>query len=180
MVKIKQPRIKKRRASPTPDEINRINETISRRAGFKIQDRDSYDLAFNDYLNIDDKTIKSTERKLRDNAFEDFLKDHPEVTRERLFTKAKGKDLRRDRLQTAKRVVKTRKQFIREGAKAVDLKDFDTARQKISKEIKQRRTFTVPAKLKGRVVFALKTSVVVRGKSQTRFRDSKGRFVSGR
>lgn len=181
MVKIKQPRTKKRRASPRPDEINRINETLFNRAGFKIQDRDSYDLAFNNYLNIDEKTIKGTERKLRDNAFEDFIKEHPEVSSERLFTKkAGGKDLRRDRLKTAKRVVKTRKEFIQKGASKVDLKGFDTARQRVSKDIILRRTFTVPARVKGRVVFAVKTSVVVKGKKLTRFRDARGRFVSGR
>lgn len=177
MVKIKQRRNRGRRPSPTPEEIDRINETIFNRAGFKIQDRDSYDLAFNDYLNINEGSITSAEKKLRDNSFEEFISQHPEVSKERLFTKAKGKDLRRDRLKTAKRVVRTRKEFIKQTAPEVDLKGFDTARQKVSKEILRRRTFTVPATIKGRVVFAIQ---ITNKRGIKQLKDSKGRFVSAR
>ncbi len=166
-----------RRITP-PDEIDRINERLFRESKFQIQDRDSYDLAFNDLMSIDDKTITSNQKTLREKAFKDFVKNHPEVTEERLFTKAKGKDLRRDRLKTAKRVVKTRKDFLKQGARKVDLKGFDTARQRISKDVARRRRFTLPARIKGRVVFAQKTSVKVKGKIQVRFRDAKGRFSS--
>ncbi len=161
-------------------EIDRINDRLFRESRFQIQDRDSYDLAFNDLISIDEKSLSSSQKKLRDDAFKDFIRQHPDVSTERIFTKAKGRDLRRDRLQTAKKVVTTKRQFTREGASQVDLKGFDTARQKVSKQIIRRRTFTVPARIKGRVVFAIKTSVVVKGKKQTRFRDAKGRFVSGK
>ena len=51
---------------------------------------------------------------------------------------------------------------------------------KVTKEILERRAFTVPARIKRTVVYAIKTSVVVRGRRQVRFRDTKGRFASGR
>ncbi len=177
MVKIKAKRIKQRRITP-PDEIDRINERIFRESKFKVQDRDSYDLAFNDLLSLDDKAITSNQRALRTNSFQDFIREHPEVSTERLFTKVgKGKDLRRDRLRTAKKVVETREEF-KGKASDVDLRGFDTARQKVKKAVLRRRTFTVPAQVKGRVVFAMRTSVTVKGKSQVRHRDSRGRFSS--
>lgn len=166
-----------RRITPS-DEIDRINDRLFRESKFQIQDRDSYDLAFNDLLSLRDGDLSSNQRRLRNTGFSKFISEHPEVAKERLFTKAKGRDLRRDRLQTAKRVVTTRKEFIKEGAREVDLKGFDTARQKVTRQIISRRTFTVPARIKGRVVFAKKISVVVKGKSVVRFRDSKGRFAS--
>ncbi len=165
-----------KRKSPDPDDIDRINETLNQRAGNQIQDRDSYDLAFDDYMGIMRAAPK--QRKLRNDAFADYSQKHPDVSTERLFTKAKGKDLSRDRLRTAKRVVKTRKGFIKAGAANVDLKGFDTARQKVTKAQRIQRDFTIPARIKGRVVFARKTSVVVKGRSVVRHRDSKGRFVS--
>ena len=177
MVKIKAPRFKERRFTP-PDEIERINERLFRESKLKIQDRDSYDLAFNDLMSLDDRTISAKQKTLRNDAFQDFLREHPEVSGERLFTKAKGRDLRRDRLKTSKRVVKTRKEFIKETAPEVDLKGFDTARQRVTKEILRRRTFAVPARIKGRVVFAMRTSVVVKGKRQVRHRNAKGQFSS--
>ncbi len=137
-------------------------------------------MAFNDILSTNDASLSAKQKELRTKAFREFVEEHPDTSTERLFSKAKGRDLRKDRLKTAKKVVTTRKEFIKEGAKEVDLKGFDTARQKVTKEILRRRTFTVPARVKGRVVFAIKISVVVRGKSLTRFRDSKGRFVSGK
>ncbi len=168
-----------RRITPS-DEIDRINERLFRESKFQIQDRDSYDLAFNDLFSQTETGLSGKQKEMRNKAFGEFVSEHPAVSTERLFKKAKGRDLRRDRLKTAKRVVKTRKEFERATAPEVDLKGFDTARQKISKEVIRRRTFTVPARSKGRVVFAMKTSVRVRGKSVVRHRDSKGRFVSAR
>ncbi len=165
-----------RRKSPDPDDISRINEALDQREGFKIQDRDSYDLAFNDYMGI----IKadSRQRSFRNDAFNDYRQRHPDVSPERLFSKAKGKDLRRDRLHTAKKVVKTRKEFIKQTAPKVDLKGFDTARQGVTRKQRIARDFTIPARSGKRVVFAMKTSVVVRGTRVVRYRDSKGRFAS--
>ena len=162
-----------KRESPDAEDIERINETLEQREGFKIKDRDSYDLAFDDYLS--DTAFKES---VRDDAFDEYVESHHDVSKERLFTKAKGRDLRRDRLKTAKKVVTTRKAYIKGGARHLDLRGFDTKRQRITKEQVIRRTFTIPARSRGRVVFAMRTSVVVRGRSVARHRDSKGRFVS--
>ncbi len=161
-----------------PEDVDRINDRLFREARFQIQDRDSYDLAFNDLFTKSTDELTGRQLKLRKDGFNLFRKDHPEVSKERLFTKAKGKDLKRDRRRTARRVVTTREQFIKEGASEVDLKGFDTARQKVKREVIRRRTFNVPARVRGRVVFAKKTSVVVKGKRVVRFRDARGRFVS--
>ena len=161
-----------------PDSIEMINEMIEMRDEVSVQDRDSYDLAYNSYMGLEEKELNNKQRAMRTIVFDDYVDKHPEVSEERLFTKAGGKDLRRDRLQTAKRVVKTRKAYIRATAPEVDLRGFDTARQKVSKEVKIRRTFTIPARVKKRIVFAMKTSVVVRGKSQVRFRNALGQFSS--
>ena len=163
-----------------PDEIDRINERLFRESKFQIQDRDSYDLAFNDLLSTDESDMSLNQKRLRNNAFGDYVSDHPDVAKERLFSKAKGRDLRRDRLKTARKVVTTRKQYIKGGASKLDLKGYDTARQRITKDISRRRTFTVPAKVRGKIVFALRTSVVVRGKSMVRHRDALGRFASAK
>lgn len=160
------------------EEVDRINDRLFRESKFEIQDRDSYDLAFNDLLSLTEKDLSSKQKGLRNDGFGDYLNDHPEVSEERLFTKVgKGKDLRRDRLKTAKKVVRTKEKF-RGKASIVDLAEFDTRTQKVTKEITRRRRFNIPAKVKGRVVFAVKTSVVVMGKSQVRFRNSKGQFSS--
>ena len=163
-----------------PDEIDRINERLFRESKFQIQDRDSYELAFNDLLSTAEDDLSLDQKRLRNNGFDDYVSDHPDVAKERLFSKAKGRDLRRDRLRTAKKVVTTRKQYIKGGASKLDLKGYDTARQRITKGIAQRRTFTVPSRIKGRVVFSVKTSVVVKGKRLVRYRDARGRFASVR
>lgn len=175
----------RRRRSPTPEELERIAEELFNRAEFQIQDRDSFDLAFQDYMGFSDADVKvdSDKKKFQEDAFKLYVSEHPEVSTERLFTKAGGKGvrgLRIDRRTTAKRVVKTRKRFIREGATEVDLQAFDTVRQRLTKDIRERRIFTIPATRKGKVIFARKTAVIVMGKSQVRFRDSFGRFVSSK
>ena len=153
-----------RRKSPTPEEIERINETLDTREGFKIQDRDSYDLAFDDYMGI--VKADTDQKDFRTKAFNNYLSTHPDISKERLFKKAKGTDLRRDRLRTAKTVVKTRGAFIKATAPEVDLKGYDTARQKVTKEQRIQRTFTVPARVKGRVVYSMKTSVTIQYKTK--------------
>ncbi len=162
------------------DEIDRINERLFRESKFQIQDRDSYDLAFEDLIEVDERNLSSRQKTLRNDSFADYKQLHPDVSPERLFRKAKGKDLRRDRLKTAKRVVTTRKKYIKGGASRLDLKGYDTARQGVTKKVIQRRTFTVPALVKGKVTRAVKTSVIVKGKRLVRHRDALGRFASVR
>ena len=163
-----------------PDEIERINERLESESRMQIRDRDSYDLAFSDLLKTPEKELSPKQKKLRDMAFGEYKKSHPDVSKDRLFKEARGKDLKRDRRQTAKGIVTTIKDYKKKGASKVDLKGYDTARQKIKKDILRRRTFTIPARIKGRIVYSIKTSVVVMGKRHVRFRDSKGRFASGK
>lgn len=163
----------------TPEEdIERINERLRSFAAMQIQDRDSYDLSFNSLFGQTEAGLSSQQKTLRGNAFEKFVDANPNVSKERIFKKARGKDLARDRRTTAKRIVTTRKEFEKAGATRVDLKGFDTKRQKFTKQIAQRRVFTVPARIKDKVVFTQRTFVVVKGKKMLRFRDSKGRFGS--
>ncbi len=162
------------------EEIDRINERLFNTSSVQIQDRDSYDLAFNDLLSVNEKEITPKQNSFRANAFRDYVVDHPDVSTKRLFTRAKGKDLERDRRQTARRVVTTQKEFERETAPDVDLKGFDTARQKVSRRIRIQREFTTPARLKGKIVFTKKEFVTVKGKRQLRFRSPSGRFASGK
>ena len=161
-----------KRESPDAEDIERINETLDQREGFKIQDRDSYDLAFDDYLQ--DTAFKES---VRDDAFADYVESHPDVSKERLFTKAKGRDLRRDRLKTAKKVVTTRKAYIKGGARHLDLKGYDTARQRITKIQRIQRVFTIPARRKGRIVFAME---IKNKRGIIQHKDFKGVFVSVR
>ena len=157
-----------------------IIENVESQGGEGIQDRDSFDMIYDGYMNIDSDNITPKQAKLRNRIFKEFVDIHPDVSTERLFKKAKGKDLRRDRLKTARKVVTTRKKYIKGGASKLDLKGYDTARQRVTKGIIQRRTFTVPARVRGKIVFALRTSVVVRGKSVVRHRDALGRFASAK
>lgn len=164
------------RRQPYELDLARINELLEQREGYKIQDADSYELAYNDYMGIV-KTDKS-QRIMRDNAFTAYVNKHPEVSKEHLFKKAKGRDLSRDRLRTAKKVVTTRRAYIKGGARHLDLKGYDTARQRITKQQRIERTFTVPARIRQKVVYAMRTSVVVKGHRVLRHRDSRGRFAS--
>ena len=165
-----------KRKSPDPDDIDRINETLDQREGFKIQDRDSYDLAFDDYMGI--VRANTDQKKLRNDAFNDYFQKHPDISKERLFKKAKGRDLSRDRLRTAEKVVTTRRAYIKGGARHLDLKGYDTARQRITKQQRIERIFTIPARIRKKVVYAMRTSVVVKGHRVLRHRDSRGRFAS--
>ena len=161
-----------------PDEIDRINERLEREAKLEIQDRDSYDLAFSDLLNLDEDELSMDQKKMRSEGFNDYVGTHPDVSTNRLFSKAKGKDLRRDRLKTAKRVVKTEKDYIKGTAPKVDLKGYDTARQRTAKKIRKSKVFTIPTIRKGKVVHSIKTSVVIKGNTVIRYRDMTGKFTS--
>ncbi len=160
------------------DDPDRLSERLRQEARFKIQDRDSFDLAFSDIVSLGESELSAKQKSFRGRVFERYASANPDISRERVFQQAEGKSLRRDRKQTAKRVVKTKREFLREGASQVDLKGFDTARQKFRKELKVRREFNVPAQIGRRIVLTKRISVSVRGKAQVRFRDRRGRFAS--
>lgn len=146
----------------TPEtEPDRLAERLNSQFGNEIQDRDSFDNSFNRLLSLEENELSSGQRTLREQTFVQLRNKVPGIDSRRLFQEAGGKDLKRDRLKTAKKVVKSKKVFISRGASRVDLKGFDT--------------LTVT---KGRVMFAKRIFVTVRGKQQVRFRDRKGRFTS--
>lgn len=160
------------------DDPDRLADRLRDRFRNKIQDRDSFDLAFNRALELRESELTSKQKTFRNQTFKSYLSKNENVSQERLFTKAKGKDLKRDRLVTAQEVVETREEFVKKGARKVDLKGFDTARQKLDRKIARKRLLIIPSRVRGKVVFSERTFVVIRGKKIVRFRDSKGRFAS--
>jgi|TARA_Y100000034_G_C6904939_1_gene419618 hypothetical protein len=161
------------------DDIDRMSERIFNESGILVQDRDTFDLAFNDVISKDEDELTSEQVDFREDVFRLFVREHPGVRTDRLFKKAGGKDLKRDRRKTAKRIVQTDKEFIKKGARRVDFAGFDIKEEEINvKQLRRRKEFVIPATVKRKVIFARKTFVKVKGKSQVRFRDVKGRFAS--
>ena len=79
----------------------------------------------------------------------------------KLFEKAGGKDLERDRRTRAKVVTTDPDVYVRRGARRIDLQGLDT-----------------PSTVKGKVVLSRQEEISRRGKQVTIFRDRKGRFSS--
>ena len=142
----------------------------------QIQDRDSFDLAFNDLLVVTESELSGSQRSLRNRVFKAYVKENKDVSTKRLFKEAKGRSLSKDRKTTAKEVVTTIQEFKKKGARQVDLKGFDTIRQKFDKKVAEEREFDIPARVRGKVVFARRETVTVRGKKQARLRNAKGQF----
>lgn len=172
-----------------PEEIEEMSDRIDQESGLLVQDRDSFDLAFSNITEIKDADLSSKQLNFRDDVFRRYLQQHPAVRPDRLFKKARGKDLEKDR-KTTEPIVKSDKEFIRRGARRFDFAGFDVKlpatdkeltpkqRQKLIRDVRTRKEFVIPATVKKKVVFARKTFVVVKGKEQVRFRDSLGRFAS--
>lgn len=158
------------------EDIDRIAENLDIAEGVVISDRDSFDLALERYI-PDNELSKDS----KDKIFNTFRLDKPEVSEEKLFKKAKGKSLKRDRQQTAKTVVQTREEFIEKGARRVDFAGFDIKESEIRKlKLKPPKEFKIPATVKSKVVFAKKTTVTIKGKKIVRLRDQLGRFASAK
>lgn len=165
-----------RRKTPE-DEERRLSERIMNNYRREIKDKGSFDLAFSKELQLSDKELTDNQRKLRDNVFKRYSSTREvqkeikagDFTKADLFKKAGGKDLEADRRRTAKVVVKDKKEYVKRGARRVDLKDYDTAKSRL-----------VPARRKGKVVYAYKTHVKIKNKVYVRHRDRNGRFVSVR
>lgn len=158
------------------EDIERIAENLDISEGAVISDRDSFDLALNRYI-PDIKLSKENKEKV----FSAFRKKNPAVSKEGLFKKAGGKDLKRDRRQTAKTIVKTREEFIKKGSRRVDFAGFDIKESQIRRlKLKPPKEFRIAATVKNKVVFAKRVTVVIKGKSIVRLRDQLGRFASGK
>ena len=170
------------RRKTTDDDIDRLVENLLLQEGDFIQDRDSFDLSLKRYIPEENFSDRS-----KDKIFNEIINQKPSVLRERLFKKAKGKDLQRDRRQTAKIVVKTREEFIKRGSKRVDFAGFDIKESEIRRQaIISRKGFDVASvitiKKTGirKVVFSKRESVIIKGKSFVRHREKLGRFVSAK
>lgn len=154
------------------EELDRLSERIWADAQGNIIDRDSFDDAFEDYIGEGAKVTEKQLTLLRPKVFKRIVANHPEISRGRLFRKAKGKDFARDKAKKARVVVTDKKEYVKRTAPRVDLKDYDMP-------VKRRKPqFNVLGRVGGRVVYARRTFVIVSGKRRLRYRDSKGRFVS--
>jgi hypothetical protein len=123
-----------KRVTP-PEEIERLAERIHSEFKDKIDDKETFNQAFEDYLEV---TLTPKQKTtLRQKTFSEYAKLEPDV----------------------RRVVKKRKKRV--VRRKVPVKEFE-----------------IIGKQKGRIVFARKITIKVRGKSQTRYIDKRGRYVS--
>lgn len=158
-------------------DAERLAEALWIDSRGKIVDVDTFDMYWDDFFK---EQGQSNERdvKLKPKVFRHLKNQHPEIRTTRTFKEAGGRDLRRDRKRTAKEVV-TRKEDYK-SAQRQDLSGLDTKGGKkiTAKKPVKRKTFSFVGKRKGKIVYARKTFVVVKGKRQARFRDKRGVFVS--
>lgn len=170
---------RKRLPSPTDEEIDRIAEAIDNLDSFrKIQDMDSFDLAFDDYF--DQNEDLKFNSSVRDDVFKSLREKHPSrIVDDRVFSKAGGKNLKQDRKKTSKRIVKTNKRYIKAGASRVDLQGYDT-KVRTEKKAKVKRDLNVAGRIRDKIVFSSRETITIRNRSVVRYRDQLGRFVSVR
>lgn len=163
----------------TPEfEIDRMNERMFNESATLIQDRDSFDLAFSEIMEADEGDLSSKQKAFREDVWNAYRASHPNVRPDRLFSKAEGDDLKKDR-KTTEPIVKSDVQFIKKGAKKFDFAGFDVKESEINRaKIRARKEFVIPAIIKKKVVFVQKTYVNVKGREQVRYRDKFGRFAS--
>lgn len=145
--------------TPPPEDVDRVAETLWTESRGKIVDRDTFDQAYDDYMG----GFQSGRHKsvFKPAVFDKVRQNHDKVSPKRLFTGAKGKNLKQDQRQTAKTVVTSREEYKKRGASKV-------------------RVYNLTGRIKGKVVRVRATTIVVRGKSLVRYRDRKGRFASRR
>ena len=167
-----------KRSSPTDKDFERIAETIINTDDYgKIQDKDSFDIEYDDYFEHNGEFFERD--RFRDKVY-DKVKEQLRTYEGSVFTDAGGKDLKRDRQQTAKRIVNTRKQYIKEGASKVDLKGYDTQidpQPKKPKRVVDKSQYNKPVKYKGKVIYGRETTHLLYGKTITRVRNAKGQFI---
>lgn len=149
------------------EEADRLAQRIFNEHG-TIETESEFNTRFNSLVDVPESELSGKQKQFRQDVQDEFSKTFsPRLagdTNESLFKRAGGTDLRRDRQRTAKTVVKTEQEFIRKGAKRVDLQGLDT-----------KRTL---GRSRGKTVLVVRRDkVIVKGKKVTRFRDKKGRFV---
>lgn len=150
-----------RRTSPSldDDEVDRRVQPLLQEFGDGIKDRDSFDYAFLRFL--DQVEYESGNQKVFADKVWERVRKRKGLEDQKLFTKAGGKNLKKDRQIAAKTVVTTPAEYIRRGARRVDLAGYDT----------------VGIDRKGRIVKARRVQIIIRGKRYIRYRDQKGRFT---
>lgn len=143
----------RKRPSPTLAEIeDTIEPAISNNfPGVDLTNKEDFDKAWNNYFQ--DKELIQSSVKTMNTAYDVHL-----------FRQAGGKDLEKDRRTLAKETVSTPERYIRRGSQRVDLPGVDTP-------------FSYSGIRKGKRVIAKRDKVIIKGKTYTRFRDKKGRFV---
>lgn len=157
-----------KRETPTEEDAIRISDYLLSHYRDKISDRASFNVAYSDYMQTSEDELEGGLSELRDMAWNKYSR--ADIKEQKQFKEAGGKSLTRDRRTTAETVVTTRKEYRKRGASEVDLKGFDT----------KKRKYSVPARLKGKVVYTRKETITVRNKSVIRYRDRRGRFASHR
>jgi len=167
----------------TTEEVDRMADRIINESSVSVQDRDSFDLAYRNIVEMNDDELSSRQRSFRKRVFDHVRGRNPDIRSDRLFRKAGGRDLKKDRERTGA-VVYSDEQYIKRGARNVDFAGYDIRERDIPKKAHFRKEFTIPALQKirrtgeTRQVFVKRESVVIRGVPKQVFRDSKGRFAA--
>lgn len=171
----------------TPEtDAERLAERLWRQARGSIEDRESFDEAYEQYLSDEGANPLSNaqDKKLREKVWQALNKFH-NITKKNVFKEAGGKDLKRDRQRTAKVVVSSVQEYKRRGASNVDLKGYDTKRpRRSSKRNVRRKLLTAQRQAKykynysGRVKSRIVPARRIITKKGARFIDRKGRYVS--
>lgn len=144
---------KKRRPSPTEDDINRIAETLKNNDNFKqIKNKTSFDRAYDDYFEeIGQEWIEND--KLRSKVWEQYTEEYPERLQEFEDTR------------------------VTEQGRKVKVTKFQTEQGEVI-SVREKREFNRLGKVKGRITYTEETKVTIKGKSYPRLRDKFGRFAS--
>lgn len=152
-------------------DSERIAKELLRRAGKSIQDRGTFDDAFLQYMGAAGEPLIE-KSKFSDKVFRDYRdiaeRDGKTISKKNIFKDAGGKNLKRDRETTANVVVDSSIEYTKKGAGKVDLRGYDTRKER----------FIFTGRQKGSIVDARKITIRFRGKSQTRYIDRRGRYVS--
>lgn len=128
-----------------------------------IKTEEEFDRAFNKYFSSGGLT--PTQRQdtiLRRATKQVILTDMPHLHR-----RAGGKDYHKDTQKKHRRITKDEKQYIKVGAKNIDLKNYDDKKPK----------FRYIGKIKNKTVYATLQTISIKGKPRAVYRDRRGRFV---
>lgn len=147
-----------RRVTPQ-EEFDRFAERLLNQYP-GIENEDEFNNAFDNYM---EELTPGQDGELREKSW-GYIKDKI------VFKSAGGKDLKRDRMKTAKKVVFSKDVYIKHGAQRVDLSGLDTKGGK--------RILKFPARVRGKIVYASKETITRMNNEVVVARDKMGRFAS--